>query len=135
MTTYKYFANVLGLSPGEPNLIVFVGCVPDEETTKNLFDVYSTKTFVCGTQHLPTMNSSFAKLFVTNAAAMETIEVYEHLWRVAKEGATVMIFGNPGTPFVNYAGYGFREVHPGVLSFAPYEIAIVRKDCADHFSK
>lgn len=140
--SYKHIAHVFGMTPPLPGMqlteqILFINVrFSDDSQEALLRDVFKTTHLFVDAFMLPLIDSNYAKRVVISLEALKTDECVNHLWRVAREGAEVVIITPPeDVPEPDYKSYGLINPTPGLMSWFPYSIATVRKDAAAAFRK
>lgn len=146
MLSCESYARILNLKPSETAVgpwLVFVGVNVLEETATKLHKLYKSKSLICTPKDLVTTNTAFSSHFVFRWGSFQSQDTLENLWRVASEGARVVILdgvregGVVEKPpaVVNPQEYGLMSLMGGVHSDWPYQVGIIRRDLAKHFRR
>lgn len=144
MLSCETYARILKLKPAEGTLrpwVIFVGLRVHENLSTQLYTTYKMKTLLCDPKDLPTINTSFSGHLVFDTGAFQHPDTFQHLWRVAREGARVVLLKGIKRPGVvekeahieNPQEYGLINLVEGALPDWPYKEGIIRKDLAKHF--
>lgn len=140
--SYKHIAHAFDMTPPLPGMqlseqILFIGVRFRDESQEAIFrNVFGTTHLFVDAFMLPLIDSNYAKKVVISLEALNTDECVNHLWRVAREGAEVVIIKPPeDVPEPDYKSYGLINPTPGLMSWFPYSSATVRKDAAAAFRK
>jgi hypothetical protein len=146
MLSCDSYARILGLNP-QPDAtrpwVVFVGMRVHEKLSTELYSHYKVKTLLCDPPDLHTINTSFSSHFVFGKGAFQHPDTFHELWRVAKEGAHVIILRGlhvggaveKAPDITNPQEYGLLTLVDGALPDWPYQEGIIRKDLAKHFHR
>jgi hypothetical protein len=144
--SYRDLVSVLDLKPSQDKgpTVVFVGYGLNKGTLQALMSIYHVTVLTMSAEKLAVFNTDTANMFVTSDKVLMDHHTKRELWRVAQEGAKVVVFdtvehGGRVTSLIphnfNHRAHGFKSFEPGLLSFAPYHTGIIRKDLAEYFRR
>lgn len=142
--SYKDIVHLLDLkTAGDSKTVLFVGYGLYAKTIIAL-KAYKLSVRVLDPKKLEVTNTSSGDVLILSDKVLIEPVVKKELWRVAKEGAQVIVFDTVGASGkvkslipkdFNHQAHGLKSFHAGPLSFASYSVGIVRKDIAEHFRR
>ena len=91
----KHFELTPLLNPKEFTgpMIVCIGVCPTP-SFKELKKPYGIRTLACSAEHLESVNTGCSDYIMITAVEADESQALKHLWRIAREGATVIIINS-----------------------------------------